>query len=221
MDDIILQLTGERTDLYPKTQKLISDLHESLETKKIIPWAFLLTSTGLKITRLDGRQISYSGIKFSGSPEQVFWTRFIEPFLEDGIINILDTIAEDCLQGSLDPTPHLEEAVGLYKIMTIKVYRRMVQIDRNLRGEGFPEKATPKDANSKIASMERFIDGQLKVKKALLLKKRPDNWTEKIKLFYNEHQFFFYILALILTIAGIYLTLQNNNIFFRGTPIRY
>lgn len=40
----------------------------------------------------------------------------------------------------------------------MSVYKRMQDIDRRLRGEGYPERISPRDINNEIKSMESKLD---------------------------------------------------------------
>ena len=65
------------TLLYPTFQKRINDSFESLIKNQVTPWAFLNSGKPMRVQTLDKRQISYEGIGFEGSPEHVFWSRYI------------------------------------------------------------------------------------------------------------------------------------------------
>ena len=78
------------TPLFPVFQKRINDTFEHLRKNQVTPWAFLNTEHPMKVAAFDKTQISYSGVCFEGSPEHVFWSRYIEPFMEEIIINEVD-----------------------------------------------------------------------------------------------------------------------------------
>ena len=52
----------------------------------------------------------------------------------------------------------VDEAAALLKQFVAKVYRRMVDVDRRLRGQGYPQNVEPYDASAKVADMGRHID---------------------------------------------------------------
>ena len=69
--------------LYPTFHKRINDATEQIIKRQVTPWSFLTTGHPFRVKMFDGQQISYEGIGFEGSPRTVFWSRYIEPFLED------------------------------------------------------------------------------------------------------------------------------------------
>jgi len=71
------------TALYPLIEKLVEDEWVKLERDQITPWAFMTAGPPFRVKDFYWREISYQGIEFEGSPCEVFWGRYIEPFLED------------------------------------------------------------------------------------------------------------------------------------------
>jgi hypothetical protein len=70
------------TPLYPIFRKRIDDAVEQLIKNQVTPWCFLNSGHPFRVTAFDGRQITYEGILFDGTSQLVFWSRYIEPFLE-------------------------------------------------------------------------------------------------------------------------------------------
>ena len=67
--------------LYPTFEKRMSDATEGLFRAQVEPWNFMRQR--LRVQAFGGKSISYEGVEFEGSPRLVFWSRYIEPFLED------------------------------------------------------------------------------------------------------------------------------------------
>jgi hypothetical protein len=128
------------TPLQPTFQKRIKDAFDEITRKQIDPWAMLNSGKPMKVQYFNGKQISYEGIGFEGSPEKVFWTSYIEPFIENIVIS---EIAEAYKQGSerkVDVSVLLNEVESLLLVSIKSVYSRMAEIDRRLKSRGFPEK---------------------------------------------------------------------------------
>ena len=70
-------------DKYPEITFGISNKFKQLMTDKLNPWMFFNTGKMTPIIDFYGRTIQYSGVGFEGSPREVFWGGFIEPFLEN------------------------------------------------------------------------------------------------------------------------------------------
>lgn len=154
MGNILLELLGDRTPLYPRTKKRVGDLYHFLDREKVTAW--LMQQKG--ITDVDGHEIAcHLGVTaFEGSSERIFW-HFVDPFIKNGIIKILDETAKSTKEAGLDPNPFLEEAADLLELMIRKIYARMADIDRRLRTRGFPGKSPEKDVSVKIAQMKDFL----------------------------------------------------------------
>lgn len=115
----------------------------------------------LEITDFYGKPISYRGIRYEGSPEQVFWAGLFEPFMIDAAKTLFQWVIDHCISQKLDPAACRAEARDLLKVFVVKIYGAMVEADRVLRGRGFPESAAPKQVDHKIKGMHTNIDDLL------------------------------------------------------------
>ncbi len=150
--------------MYERTSREVGNLSKRL-TEKLDHWLFIDAGPPFEVTRFDGKPIRYQGVEFSGSTREVFWGGFIEPFLEDGIINVLDETAARCCDANLKPTAYLDEAADRLWGLVRSTYDHMARIDQRLVSKGGLRSGGSvgeRDVTGKIARMEQFIDGQLK-----------------------------------------------------------
>lgn len=171
-----LELSGQKSDLYPKIRKLVNDAYETLRREQLDPWRFFNVKP-LDCTDSQGKRIPYGGVKFEGSPREVFWGGYIDPFLENITIKTLDTVAQICSSASLSPAVYLDEASQLLTLLVTRVYRDMAEIDRVLRGEGYPNRIPMREVSTEVARMEKLIVEHLKATKALQNANRPSTST--------------------------------------------
>lgn len=139
-----------------------------------------------------GREISYQVIEFEGSPRDVFWGRYIEPFLEDIVDRSVNETLRLAKERSQNATEALSEVQNLLLSLAQNTYRRMSEVDRLLRGRGNPESVPNRDSSSELNATERFIEQRINTEKAMY---KPKLWINE---FYNEHTFLFWLLALVL-----------------------
>lgn len=132
-----------KTKLFAITRKKLCNFYETIIRDKLMPWRFFRTGK-FKVTDYYGKTIHYEGVEFEGSPRIVFWGRFIEPFLEDAIEEVLQQTAETCRRLNLNPEPYIREAVALLRGFTESVYAFMVETERLLLGKGYPDKVRPR-----------------------------------------------------------------------------
>lgn len=170
----VLGLPGHRpTPVFRRLEKKVKDADERL-LKLVTKWAFLKAGPKFEIARFDGSIITYQGIAFAGSPVLVFWNGFIEPYIENESLNILEeagTLATEC---DLPPDTVIEEARCLLHVLVRRVFSKMADVDRTLRGDGihFPE---PKDVTSHIAAMSAYIDSEAQIVTLKASRKRDDS----------------------------------------------
>jgi len=150
-----------KTALYARTKKRVDELRDFLIKEKITPW--LLMKSGDRVTNHDGRILQYSDVEFTGTPRQIFWEGFIEPFLEDGIQDVLDEVGAECKNMGLDPENPLKEATWLLRSVIESVYKNMAKVDQTLRGKGYPDSVRRKNVDYEIRIMENKLQEYLKV----------------------------------------------------------
>ncbi|WP_458048057.1 hypothetical protein [Klebsiella pneumoniae] len=141
--------------LFKRTYKAVQDTDEKL-TKLIHRWRFLNAGPPMKVTAYDGTEICYQGVAFKGSPVQVFWNGFIEPYIENHSINIFEQTSALAIECQFSIEESIEEAKSLLLVMVRRLYHEMAETDRILRGDGFslPKK---KDISGYIKSMSQKI----------------------------------------------------------------
>ncbi len=184
------------TPLYSLIKKLVEDSWVVLDREHITPWAFMTAGPLFKCTDFYGRPISYQGVEFEGSPRNVFWTRYIEPFLE----NIIDRVVIETLRLSTEkrqnPKLTLLEASSLLKKLIHRTYDRMASIDYTLRGgRKNPEKMSLRSTDSEIAGMEKFLEQRINAELAML---KPWDWVNN---FYKEHPFLIWLIGILIAAA--------------------
>ena len=90
-----------------------------------------------------------------------FWDDFLEPFLQDIAWRSFDQAREFCEKRSLRLAPVMVETSGLLKLGLCRALNRMVDIDRRLRGGGFPKTVEPRNPEFLRTRLERIIDNRL------------------------------------------------------------
>jgi hypothetical protein len=126
-----------------------------LEQEKITPWVFLLGDKMPPIKNFHGRIIQYRGMKFEGSPTQVFWNGFIDPFLEELIGWAFKFSLDHAKERHLNLESCIEVAQQSLQSGISRIFFRMQDIDRRLRGNGFPDKVPPRNI---VAAKRSFLE---------------------------------------------------------------
>jgi len=173
--------------------KLINDEWVRLDRDQITPWAFMTAGPPFRIKDFYGKQISYQGIGFDGSPSHVFWGRYIEPFLEDSVDRLVKETLKLCEEKHQSPQEPLAELGGLLKSLAHRAYGRMADIDQRLRGNGYPDSVGQRRTDREFSRMEEFVDQRIAAEQVMIKPKL------RINEFYNEHPFLFWLIALVVS----------------------
>src|SRR4030095_11259908 len=147
-----------QTPLYVTFRKRVTDAIERLVKTQVVPWSFFTSGTPLRIKTFDGREIRFQGVKFDGSPRRIFWARYIEPFLEDLSVSEIAAAVSMARERQVDAPLLLQELRVLLAAGFRTVYRRMVDVDRRLRGGGFPETVEARSVKGELQAMTDFLD---------------------------------------------------------------
>ena len=151
-------LFNKNSVLFPVTRQKIVKLLENLKRDKLTLWLWF-NSRGVKVTDFYGKTISILGGLYGQSEANVF-LNFIKPFLEDTIVKTLDETIETCRNRELKPEePYIRETAMLLDGYLIDpIYRYMADIDRRIRGKGYPKSVGRKDVTDQITEMVKFLD---------------------------------------------------------------
>ena len=146
------------TPLHPTFEKRIDDAVDRILLRQVDPWAFFRSGPPMRVTRFDGRIIAYQGLEFEGSPPLVFWSRYIEPFLEDLAVQEINAAVAAARERGVDGKQLLLEVEGMLLSGSKKVFTRMAQIDQRLRGKGYPQSVQLRPIDDKYDHMKEFIE---------------------------------------------------------------
>lgn len=194
-----LDSTSEMTtSLYPTFRKRIDDAVEQLINEQVTPWAFLTSGPQFRIKSFDRRQIAYEGIGFEGSPRHVFWSGYIEPFLEDlclSEINVAVTLAKE---KGVDTRLLLPEVRSLLSAGISKVYERMAEVDGRLRRKSYLEKVELKSVDSEILAMKQFLNEHIRAELSMW---KP---TARVEEWYEKNKFWVWLIGILLSLMGLW-----------------
>lgn len=185
--------------LHPTFRKRVADSIEQIITQQVVPWAFLNSGHPMRVTRFDGRQISYQGGGFEGSPRDVFWGGYIEPFLEHLCVTEMEAAVSMAKERHVDARELLPELQNMLMAGVTKIYERMAKTDQALLGKGFPEKIQRKRVDREIERMRAFISERVNAELAM--------WKPRssVELWYEKNKFWVWAIGILLTLAGLAL----------------
>jgi hypothetical protein len=180
--------------MYPVINDFINNEWEKLRQKHI-PWSLMRSGKPFRCTNFYGKNIQDQGVAFEGSPREVFWGRYIEPFLEDISNRAIDQAIRFSNEKDVSHKSVLLETSNLLKILVQNNYDLMTEIDQRLRGQGYPQRVAKLNVEAKIVAMDRFIDSRVQSEIAMIKKQ----W--KIDEFYKKHPFLFWFIPLAIGAA--------------------
>ena len=149
--------------LNPRLTRMVTETQYEL-FQLINKWRFLKTDLTLIIPRFNKPDICYQGVAFCGSVRDVFWGDFIDPYIKHRSLVLIEktrVLANECGLSVEDALSHMGEMLCG---MVVRVYDRMVETDRILRGDGitFPPKI---DVSRHIQFMQEMIVSEVSVEK--------------------------------------------------------
>ena len=181
------------TPLYPTFRKRVDDAIQLLISRQVTPWAFFNSGHPLRVKDFNQRDIAYEGIGFEGSPQRVFWTRYIEPFLEDLAIREIQAAVSLSREKNVDARHLLLEVEGLLIAGQYKVFAEMAEIDQRLRGKGFPHSVPVRSIDQETESVKAWIKEFVRSEIAMC---QPRPWFET---FYERNKFWIKFAGWLLT----------------------
>jgi hypothetical protein len=183
------------TPLYPAFRKRVDDAVGQIIKQQVTPWSFLTAGPPFRIKMFDGKQIAYEGVGFEGSLREVFWSRYIEPFLEDLCISEIGAAVAMAKERGVDARLLLPEVQNLLSAGCRRAYVSMADVDRRLRGKGFPDKVDLRSIDQEVSAMAQFIEERVRAELAM--------WKPKsrVEFWYERNKFFVWAIGIVVSIV--------------------
>lgn len=174
-------------------ERLEGDLAQIL-TEKVDCWFQLSSERGVSIEIPGGGAINLGGVEFSGSARDVFWGPFMFKVLSSLISHTFEFTRNFCSEHQIDSGQPLEETSMCLQLVCSRVYNRMVDVDRRLRGKGDPRSVPKYDASGHESKIREFtferLDAErvIGVKAASKMLEKPENRSQMYNLFVSGNE---------------------------------
>ena len=189
------------TPLYPTFRKRIEDATERIIREQVTPWSFLTAGPPFKVKQFSGREISYQGIGFEGSPRTIFWGRYIDPFLEALAVEELEFAVSSAKERRVDASLLLPEVQGLLNAAVQKIFREMAEIDRRLLGKGYPETLPLRSIEGEVAQLRAFVEERVRCELEMW---KPRSAVEE---WYDRNKFWVWVVGIVVGVASLAVNL--------------
>lgn len=188
-----MEKSASHSFLKEKIEREFVQLHKSI----IEPWNFFHLEKGLEVTAFDGSKISYKGVRFGDNARLVFWANLAQPYLKDIASRIFAETRSFCKEHKLNCVVPLAEARDLLEEYIDQNFTRMVEIDRRLRGKGYPKSVEEYNPENEKADVLNFVEERHSSELALMPKEN------KLNAFYEKQKFWVWIIPIVLTLIGL------------------
>ena len=123
------------SEIYTLINKLVSERQKEL-INLVVHWSFISVGPPFETKKYDGTPIHYQGIKFQGSPQMAFWSDYIEPYLENYGLEIIEAIGKSSFESGIEIKTAINECLTSLNNMVLNVYNQMADVDSRLMGNG-------------------------------------------------------------------------------------
>ncbi|MBL9159518.1 MAG: hypothetical protein JNJ70_18685 [Verrucomicrobiales bacterium] len=159
-------------------ERLNADFDKLIDDR-VTPWVFLL-SNGIRVTAANGKMISYKGVSYEGTPSAVFWGTYMTDHLRALISRSFAATRNFCIEHHIDRLKPIQETADLLTIGVTRVYAKMIDVDRRLRGNGNPQTVKPRDVSQPIEEITGFIEERKLAEIALVGNGSPTKKSEEM-----------------------------------------
>lgn len=182
--------------------------YQLLDRDKLTRWQMARAANiDLRIADCRGKEIGVGlGTAFEGSTRQVFWN-FMKPCLDDSIQETCNEL-ETAIAGYSEAQRRMTiDTVELQlRGFVSRIYERMVQLDRLMRGNGFPDRIEPRDPTAEIQSFHELIAHKFAILRDHHTKHEPVKLGGRAKAFWSNH--WQWLIGISVAVAGILLSLM-------------
>jgi hypothetical protein len=151
------------TPLAEKIRHMLDNAFEALDREKLTRWLMARASNrDLGIVDCHGKPIGVGlGCAFDGTVRTVFWS-FIQPCLRNIVQEACDLLDQSLERYSVTQrAATLDATEASLKGFTQRIYIRMVDLDRRMRGRGYPESVAPYDPSREISAAHELVAHKL------------------------------------------------------------
>lgn len=172
----------------PVAEKLRHEIDErftQINRDKLTRWLMARASNNANMEILDcrGRPISPGiGLVFQGQLREIFWD-FVKPCIEDAVHDAYNQLEKAFQRYSPEQIRGtLVYVEVLLQGFASRIYGRMVDLDRRMRGNGYPESVEPYDPKREIESAHQLIKYKLDVLRRHYAADRPSSLEAEPKV---------------------------------------
>jgi hypothetical protein len=191
------------TSLFPAFKKRVTDAVERVLKRQVFPWSLFNSGHPFRIKTHEGKEIAYEGVGFEGSPRQVFWGRYIEPFLGELCVAEISAAVAMAKERNVDGRLLLQELQTLLSAGFHRVYEHMADIDRRLRGKGFPNSVEQAPVERPLKSMNEFLESHIRAELEMW---RP---TSPLEGWYGRNRFLVWAIPIAASIVVAIVTFMQ------------
>jgi hypothetical protein len=153
---VIYRMT--KSPIYDLIKAEVERAGNNLIKKKIEPWVFF-TVKGVKIEKSDGTQINISaGFEFSGSPRLVFWDGFVDEELIALALSLFENARSKAITHGVSTESSILACYDCLSGLVLRVFDRMADIDKRLRGKGYPNSVSKENIGERNSNLNRVIE---------------------------------------------------------------
>ncbi len=195
------------TPIAEKIRQNLNDTFDTIDREKITRWLMSRASNkDLSITDCHGQPIGTGlGCEFSGSVQLIFWS-FIKPCIISAAQSACDTLDATLPSYSMPQRiDTLNFVEGRLKGFATRIYTRMIDLDRRMRGKGFPDRVPPYDPKREILEAEEIISQKIAILRMHHITSEPTGIWAAGKSFWLKH--WQWIISALLALIALLITL--------------
>lgn len=160
------------SEIYTLINKLVSERQKEL-INLVVHWSFISAGPLFESKKHDGSLIRYQGIMFQGSPQMIFWSDYIEPYLENYGLEIIETIGKSSYESGIEIEAAIKECITALNNMVLSVYNQMAEVDSRLMGNGSTP-AEKRNVSGMVKSMQNTLNGHATIIQKKYIKMQSD-----------------------------------------------
>ena len=144
----------------------LDDEYRRMQNEWFFRWHSIGRNDCTEIDGFDGRMIRYGGVRFFGTPRDVYWDA-IQRYLRQKVGNVFDDVEIELQRYPLQVRRRsLHEANDLVRSFAQRIRRAAIEKDRVLRGNGFefpPEQDLGQWHGSRISEIQARVDTLIQI----------------------------------------------------------